>query len=147
MSTPTELYLPASLPYPIKLVALVAQPNTDVHRGARLLDYSFTHKVPDARPELRFGTWDSSIEGTLTKWNFKRGDTVSERRARETPAVLILEPCKHGVQLGGLCCLCGKDMTRCVLLLRTHTTPSSRLPAATALITRASQTRPARPSR
>ncbi|KAI0778754.1 hypothetical protein BD413DRAFT_660951 [Trametes elegans] len=111
MSTPTELYLPASLPYPIKVVALVAQPNTDVHRGARLLDYSFTHKVPDARPELRFGTWDSSIEGTLTKWNFKQGDTVSERRARETPAVLILEPCKHGVQLGGLCCLCGKDMT------------------------------------
>ncbi|KAI8990580.1 hypothetical protein BD414DRAFT_484090 [Trametes punicea] len=111
MSSPTELYLPPSLPYPIKVVSLPAQPNSDVHRGARLLDYSFTHKSPDAPPELRFGTWDSSVEGTLTKWNFKQGDTISERRARETPAVYILEPCKHGVQLGGLCCLCGKDMT------------------------------------
>ncbi|KAI0334357.1 hypothetical protein GY45DRAFT_1351503 [Cubamyces sp. BRFM 1775] len=111
MSSPTELYLPPALPYPIKLVSLAARPNADVQRGARLLDYSFTYRTPDAPPELRFGTWDSSIEGTLTKWNFKQGDTISERRARETPAVLILEPCKHGVQLGGLCCLCGKDMT------------------------------------
>ncbi|KAH9897828.1 hypothetical protein C8Q73DRAFT_788059 [Cubamyces lactineus] len=111
MSSPTELYLPPALPYPIKLVSLAIHPNADVQRGARLLDYSFTYKTPDAPPELRFGTWDSSIEGTLTKWNFKQGDTISERRARETPAVLILEPCKHGVQLGGLCCLCGKDMT------------------------------------
>ena len=114
MSSPTELYLPPALPYPIKLLKLAIQPNADVQRGARLLDYSFTYKSPspDAVPELRFGTWDASIEGTLTKWNFKQGDTISDRRARETPAVLILEPCKHGVQLGGLCCLCGKDMTR-----------------------------------
>ncbi|KAI0660647.1 hypothetical protein C8Q70DRAFT_913594 [Cubamyces menziesii] len=113
MSSPTELYLPPALPYPIKLLKLAIQPNADVQRGARLLDYSFTYKSPspDAVPELRFGTWDASIEGTLTKWNFKQGDTISDRRARETPAVLILEPCKHGVQLGGLCCLCGKDMT------------------------------------
>ncbi|KAI0360995.1 hypothetical protein OH77DRAFT_384561 [Trametes cingulata] len=111
MSSPTELYLPPSLPYPIRIVSLAQKPNTDVQRGARLLDYSFTHKSPDAPPELRFGTWDSAVEGTLTRWNFKQGDTVSERRARDTPAVLILEPCKHGVQLGGLCCLCGKDMT------------------------------------
>ncbi|OSD03375.1 hypothetical protein PYCCODRAFT_1409741 [Trametes coccinea BRFM310] len=113
MSSPTELYLPPSLPYPIKLVSLAALPDSQVQRGSRLLDYSFTYRSPgsDAPPELRFGTWDSSVEGTLTKWNFKQGDTVSERRARETPAVFILEPCKHGVQLGGLCCLCGKDMT------------------------------------
>ncbi|KAL1951122.1 hypothetical protein VTO73DRAFT_271 [Trametes versicolor] len=111
MSSPTELYLPPSLPYPIKLVKLAARTNSDVQRGTRLLDYSFTHRAPDAPPELRFGTWDASVEGTLAKWNFTQGDSISERRARESPAVLILEPCKHGVQLGGLCCLCGKDMT------------------------------------
>ncbi|KAI0639989.1 hypothetical protein C8Q77DRAFT_1083965 [Trametes polyzona] len=111
MSSPTELYLPPSLPYPIRLVSLAARPNSELQRGTRLLDYSFTHRAPDAPPELRFGTWDASIEGTLTKWNFNQGDTISERRARETPALLVLEPCKHGVQLGGLCCLCGKDMT------------------------------------
>ncbi|OBZ79019.1 RNA polymerase II subunit A C-terminal domain phosphatase [Grifola frondosa] len=76
--------------------------------------YSVTHLLtsiltPD--PELRFGTWDSAVEGTLSKWNFKPGDIVSQRRAKESPAVYIMEPCKHGVQLGGLCCLCGKDMT------------------------------------
>ncbi|KAI0756315.1 hypothetical protein C8Q80DRAFT_1127923 [Daedaleopsis nitida] len=113
MSSSTELYLPPSLPYPIKLVSLAVQPNFDVQRGSRLLDYSFTHRPPDpgARPELRFGTWDSSLEGTITKWSFAKGQIISERMARETPAAYILEPCKHGVQLGGLCCLCGKDMT------------------------------------
>ncbi|KAI9068710.1 hypothetical protein FKP32DRAFT_1587477, partial [Trametes sanguinea] len=113
MSSPTELHLPPFLPYPIKLVSLALRPDSEVQRGSRLLDYSYTYKPPgpDARPELRFGTWDSPVEGTLTKWNFKQGDTISERRARETPAVFVLEPCKHGMQVSGLCCICGKDMT------------------------------------
>ena len=114
MSSPTELYLPPTLPYPIKLVSLALAPDAPVQRGTRLLDYSYTHLAPDAPPELRFGTWDSSLEGTLARWSFANGDIVSDRRARETPAAYILEPCKHGVQLGGLCCLCGKDMTRFV---------------------------------
>ena len=130
MSSPTELYLPTTLPYPIKLVSLAVAPDADIQRGSRLLDYSFTHVVPDARPEVRFGTWDCSIEGTLTKWSFSKGDTISERRARETPAVHILEPCKHGVQLGGLCCLCGKDMTRFV----PHTRSQSNALASSALV-------------
>ncbi|KAI0699349.1 hypothetical protein C8T65DRAFT_581279 [Cerioporus squamosus] len=111
MSSPSELFLPPSLPYPIKVVSLAVQPNADVQRGSRLLDYSFTHTAPDARPELRFGTWDSPVEGTVSRWSIAKGDTISHRRARESPALHILEPCKHGVQLGGLCCLCGKDMT------------------------------------
>ncbi|TFK88665.1 hypothetical protein K466DRAFT_520487 [Polyporus arcularius HHB13444] len=111
MSSPSDLYLPPSLPYPIKVVSLAVPPDADVHRGTRLLDYSFTHTAPDARPELRFGTWDSPIEGTLSKWSIAKGDVISQRRARESPALQVLEPCKHGVQLGGLCCLCGKDMT------------------------------------
>ncbi|RPD82230.1 hypothetical protein L226DRAFT_556142 [Lentinus tigrinus ALCF2SS1-7] len=111
MSSPSELYLPPSLPYPIKVVSLAVQPNADVQRGTRLLNYSFTHTAPDARPELRFGTWDSSIEGTVSSWAIAKDDIISHRRAREAPVLSILEPCKHGVQLGGLCCLCGKDMT------------------------------------
>lgn len=113
MSETTDLHLPAHLPYPIKVVAHAVQPNASIERGTRLLSYSFKHVSKDNNEsETRFGTWDSSIEGTVDKWLFKVGDTVSQRRAAETPAIKVLEPCKHGMQLGGLCCLCGKDMTR-----------------------------------
>ncbi|KAI0684753.1 hypothetical protein BC835DRAFT_1523744 [Cytidiella melzeri] len=111
MSSPTDLYLPPHLPYPIKIVAHAAQPNATVERGTRLLSYSFTHTSAEKEKETRFGTWDSSIEGTVEKWFLKVGETVSQRRAIEAPAVVVNEPCKHGMQLGGLCCLCGKDMT------------------------------------
>ena len=114
MSSPTELKLPTSLPYPIKLVSLAAQPNTDVQRGTRLLDYSFAYVYPDGRTEPRFGTWDSPLEGTLTRWAFKNGEVIQRSRAEASPAVYILEPCKHGIVFGGLCGICGKDLTRCV---------------------------------
>ena len=111
MSDTTELFLPPHLPYPIKVVAHAVRPAESVQRGTRLLSYSFTHDSPETGKEIRFGTWDSSIEGSVDSWAFKPGDTVSQRRAREIPAIKILEPCKHGIQLGGLCCICGKDMT------------------------------------
>lgn len=116
MSSPTELHLPPSFPYPIKVVSLDADSSTEVQRGTRLLSYSFVHlsTAPGAQPETRFGTWDSAVEGTLFKWNFRPGDVISERKARDKPVVLVTEPCKHGVQIGGLCGLCGKDMTECV---------------------------------
>ncbi|KIP11789.1 hypothetical protein PHLGIDRAFT_27787 [Phlebiopsis gigantea 11061_1 CR5-6] len=111
MSDTTELFLPPHLPYPIKVVAHAVHPAESVQRGTRLLSYSFTHDSPETGKEIRFGTWDSSIEGSVDSWAFRPGDVVSQRRAREVPAIKILEPCKHGIQLGGLCCICGKDMT------------------------------------
>lgn len=113
-SSPTELYLPPSFPYPIKVVSIDAQSPTSIHRGTRLLSYSFVHlpAVPNAQPETRFGTWDAAIEGAVDKWNIASGDVISARKAKEKPVVVILEPCKHGMQLGGLCVLCGKDMTK-----------------------------------
>ncbi|KAF7970876.1 hypothetical protein HWV62_22700 [Athelia sp. TMB] len=110
---PTPLHLPSTLPFPIKVVSLDAPLRTPVTRGTRLLTYSFVYlpAAPNAEPETRFGTWDSSIEGALERWAVKAGDVVSARRARERCALEILEPCTHGVQIGGLCGLCGKDMT------------------------------------
>lgn len=149
MSSPTELYLPTTLPYPIKLVSLAVAPDADIQRGSRLLEYSYTYLDPDARPQLRFGTWDSSLEGTFSRWAFNKDDIISAQRAREHPAAYILEPCKHGVQLGGLCCLCGKDMTRFVLTPR----PPAACAACpdnsswVALITQVSPTRRVRRSR
>ncbi|KAF9486425.1 hypothetical protein BDN70DRAFT_869968 [Pholiota conissans] len=115
-SSPTEVYLPHTLPYPIKIVSIDAATNQDVQRGTRLLSYSFVY-LPTAlpnqepKPEARFGTWDSALEGSVRSWNIKAGDVISNKKAKDRPALVIVEPCKHGMQLGGLCVLCGKDMT------------------------------------
>ena len=113
-SSPSQLHLPPHFPFPIKVTSLDISKTHYVARGERLLSYSFVHlaNTPGAQPETRFGTWDSSIEGTLDTWNIKPGDVVSRRSAAEKPVVVIIEPCKHGMQLGGLCVLCGKDMTK-----------------------------------
>jgi RNA polymerase II subunit A-like phosphatase len=112
----TELYLPPNFPYPIKVVSLDVASRASVQRGTRLLSYSFIHvpSSPNSKPESRYGTWDSAVEGTVDAWKIKPGDIISEREARYKPVVLVTEPCKHGVQIGGLCGLCGKDMTEYV---------------------------------
>jgi RNA polymerase II subunit A-like phosphatase len=112
--SPTELYLPSSFPYPIKVVSLDAKPSSNITRGTRLLSYSFVYlpNVSEAQPETRFGTWDSAIEGKLSAWKVRVGDVVSHKKAKDKPVVVVIEPCKHGVQLGGLCVICGKDMTK-----------------------------------
>jgi RNA polymerase II subunit A-like phosphatase len=116
-SSATELYLPSSFPYPIKVVSIDASPATIVQRGTRLFSYSFVHVParPDAQPESRFGTWDSAVDGTVQAWKVKPGEVISQRRAKDRPVVLVLEECKHGMQISGLCVLCGKDMTKYVV--------------------------------
>ncbi|KAF8665249.1 hypothetical protein AX16_000271 [Volvariella volvacea WC 439] len=112
-SSPTDLYLPSSFPFPIKIASIDAPASSQVERGTRLLTYSFRYKssASGSQPETRFGTWDSAIEGTIDAWNVKPGDVISRRSAQEQPVLTAIEPCKHGMQLGGLCVLCGKDMT------------------------------------
>ncbi|THV06613.1 hypothetical protein K435DRAFT_815972 [Dendrothele bispora CBS 962.96] len=111
--SPTQLYLPPSFPYPIKVVSIDTNVSSEIERGTRLLSYSFVYlsRTAGAQPETRFGTWDSAIEGTLKSWNIRAGDVISQRKAKEKPVGIVIEPCKHGMQLGGLCVLCGKDMT------------------------------------
>jgi RNA polymerase II subunit A-like phosphatase len=118
----TELYLPTSLPFPIKITRIPLKSPTEISRGTNLLSYSYVHcdkptaDEPEPEPEVRYGTWDSPIEGTIDKWTVRPGDTVSAKQAKGQPVLFVNEPCKHGMQLGGLCCLCGKDMTEYVLL-------------------------------
>ena len=107
----TELSLLPELPYPIIVSSLDLHPPSEVSRGSRLLTYSFTYLSSAAGAfETRFGTWDSPIEGTLDLWKVKPGDSISQKRGQEA-VVLVKEPCKPGMQVGGLCGLCGKDMT------------------------------------
>jgi RNA polymerase II subunit A-like phosphatase len=113
-ASPTDLYLPQSFPYPIRVVSIDAQPQSSIQRGTRLISYSFVHlpNTPDAQGEARFGTWDSAIEGTVNAWKIKVGDVISLKKAKDRPVAVVIEPCKHGMQVGGLCVLCGKDMTK-----------------------------------
>jgi RNA polymerase II subunit A C-terminal domain phosphatase len=113
MASSTELYLPSNLPYPIKIISLGFFPSASIERGNNLLNYSYAYVSPEKNgfPELRYGSWESPIQGTIDNWTIRPGDHVSARRASEKPVLLVTEPCKHGIQLGGLCCLCGKDMT------------------------------------
>ena len=112
--SPTDLFLPSTFPYPIKITSLDAKQSADVVRGTRLLSYSFVYlpSSPNALPETRFGTWDSAIEGKLSAWKLNVGDVISKKKARDSSVVVVLEPCKHGMQLSGLCVICGKDMTK-----------------------------------
>ncbi|KIK70552.1 hypothetical protein GYMLUDRAFT_253918 [Collybiopsis luxurians FD-317 M1] len=111
--SPTEVYLPPSFPYPIKISSIDVAASSIIERGTRLLSYSFVYlaHAPGSQPETRFGTWDSAIDGTLKSWNLKVGDVISQKKAKDKPAAVVVEPCKHGMQLQGLCVLCGKDMT------------------------------------
>lgn len=114
-SSATELFLPQSFPYPIKVVSVDAATDSVVQRGTRLLSYSFDYAPhPEAQPEPRFGTWDSAVDGILQAWKVRPGEIISQRKAKDRPVVLVLEECKHGMQISGLCVLCGKDMTKCV---------------------------------
>jgi RNA polymerase II subunit A C-terminal domain phosphatase len=114
----TPLYLPDTLPYPIRIATIDSPVSASLSRGARLLTYSYTF-VPKPDPdgktspnETRFGTWDMPVEGTIDRWNFRKGQTVFAQMADETPAVIVKEACTHDVQAFGLCALCGKDMTK-----------------------------------
>jgi RNA polymerase II subunit A C-terminal domain phosphatase len=119
MADESDLHLPRDLPYPITVVDLHAKPAVSVRPGTRLLTYSFLSAPAnkDAQPDKLYGTWDCPVEGTLARWNIQPREVVSRDRARQRPAVFISEPCKHGVQMGGLCALCGKDMTECAIPL------------------------------
>ncbi|KAH9486412.1 RNA polymerase II subunit A C-terminal domain phosphatase [Psilocybe cubensis] len=112
-SEPTPLHLPQNLPYPLKITSLNAAQNATVDRKSRLLEYSFVYSPPgpEQLPETRFGTWDSTLDGVVKAWNLKVGDVVTRKKAAESPAIFVVEPCKHEIQISGLCALCAKDMT------------------------------------
>lgn len=73
------------------------------------MHYSFKYKSLD-QPEVetRYGTWESPVEGTINFWNISTGDEVSKNYG---PVLVVTEPCKHGLQIAGMCANCGKDMT------------------------------------
>ena len=112
-SSSSQLFLPPGTPFPVTVVTIQAKPSDSVQRGSPLLTYSFSSQPssPGGRPQVLFGVWDCPVEGTIERWCVKERDVIA---SDEKLVLYISEPCKHGVQMGGLCALCGKDMTECV---------------------------------
>ncbi|KAG8981607.1 Carboxy-terminal domain (CTD) phosphatase, partial [Tulasnella sp. 427] len=120
----TSIYLPATLPYPVVITSIAAQQSTTVERGTKLLHYSFEFtprrtyspdpsvKAPAPKAEKRFSSWESTAEGVIQEWHIRSGQVITSQAAKETPALTILEPCSHSMQINGLCSQCGKDMTQ-----------------------------------
>jgi RNA polymerase II subunit A C-terminal domain phosphatase len=109
MSEQTDLSLPALLPYPVKITKLLVSSGDTIERTQPLLDYSFKYKSPETgKTETRYGTWESKVDGKVEFWNVDRGDEIEKDYG---PVLVVTEPCKHGMQLAGMCTICGKDMT------------------------------------
>lgn len=109
MSEPTDLVLPKSLPYPIKVTKILVAAGDNIQRGTPLLYYSYKHYLrEDKTTETCYGTWESYVEGRVDLWNIDLGDEVDKDYG---PVLVVTEPCKHGTQIMGMCADCGKDMT------------------------------------
>ncbi|KAL9615536.1 MAG: hypothetical protein Q9167_000049 [Letrouitia subvulpina] len=111
-----QLRLPHGLHYPITVTELLKQPNDNVERFAPLFSYFYKTTVTEGddrgdewQIEKTFPTrFESSVEGVLKRWSINKGAVIS-RPGLEIAE--IEEPCAHGVQFGGMCVNCGKDMT------------------------------------
>ncbi|KAI0049263.1 hypothetical protein FA95DRAFT_1489590 [Auriscalpium vulgare] len=108
MSSSSDLSLPPTTPFPVRVISIHSKPSSSIARGTRLITYAFKSTGTPGAPSELFGTWDSPVEGTVSRWYIKEHDVVS----RPTRVVSIQEPCKHEIQQGGLCAVCGADMTR-----------------------------------
>ncbi|KAH0558395.1 hypothetical protein GP486_004948 [Trichoglossum hirsutum] len=110
-----RLLLPKSLHYPITVTELLQQPNDNVERFAPLFSYFYQTTVTEGnrfgeehQVERKFPTvFESPVEGILTAWKISKGMMIQS----SIDVAEIEEPCSHSVQFGGLCSLCGKDMT------------------------------------
>ncbi|QIW95602.1 hypothetical protein AMS68_001120 [Peltaster fructicola] len=111
-----RLYTPDNLHYPIKVTKLLCRPGDDVKRDQTLFNYEYTSKVHESSAENPEGyeverTWparfESELEGKVNELTVAPGQILVKRAL----VADIEEPCKHEVQFGGICAICGTDVT------------------------------------
>lgn len=115
-----NLMLPHSLYYPITITSLSKQPGDQIEKFNKLLEYKFQTAVwedddfgnPEKVMKWFIGTWESPLAGELKQWYAKVGDVI---QGPGFDIVQIEEPCAHAVQFGGLCAICGLDLTKYVV--------------------------------
>ncbi|EHA23048.1 RNA polymerase II subunit A C-terminal domain phosphatase [Aspergillus awamori] len=109
------LRLPPSLHYPITVTSLLKQPGDKVERDEALFWYVYQTTVTEGDGlgnkvdvKRKFPTkFESTVDGEVVQWKISKGDVIDE----PVDVLEIDEPCAHEVQFGGLCAICGKDMT------------------------------------
>ncbi|KAK4235550.1 hypothetical protein C8A03DRAFT_46330 [Achaetomium macrosporum] len=104
------------LRYPITIVRLLKSPGEPIKKQEPLLEYSFKwmREIVDEiggntrqEEQTTTVTWDSPTDGELAQWHITEG----QRIVADRPCMVVKEECSHAVQFGGLCAMCGKDMT------------------------------------
>ncbi|KAL2132337.1 hypothetical protein VTI74DRAFT_3941 [Chaetomium olivicolor] len=111
-----EIRLGSRLRYPITIVKLLKAPGDKIKKQEPLLQYSFKwmKEVGDTirgdtweEEQTTIVTWESPTDGELTQWRIREGQRVTA----DTGCMVVKEECSHDIQYGGLCAMCGKDMT------------------------------------
>ncbi|KAI9822321.1 MAG: Carboxy-terminal domain (CTD) phosphatase [Pycnora praestabilis] len=110
------LRLAEGLHYPITVTELLKQPNEYVERLAPLFSYTYMTTVTEGNKygdtyqvERPFSTqYQSTVDGTLKEWKIHQGMIITNSSA---DIAKFDEPCSHDMQFGGMCTMCGKDMT------------------------------------
>ncbi|KAH3674536.1 hypothetical protein WICMUC_003213 [Wickerhamomyces mucosus] len=122
MSEITELKLPESLPFPVKILSVDVQKGADIKKHQHIIRYSYW-EFQDApfeqdgqndgyqqRKKVRVdlvGSYESPIDGVIDQVTVRVGDEIL---SQDQTIVKVIEPCSHAVQFGGLCAVCGKSL-------------------------------------
>ncbi|ODV94162.1 hypothetical protein PACTADRAFT_44864 [Pachysolen tannophilus NRRL Y-2460] len=112
MST-TSIKLPKSVPFPVVVVSVLMKPNEHIDKHTTVLKYKYWEyredpKDSDKKVREEFGgSFEIPVSGELKEVKVQPGDEIIHS---EQEIATILEPCKHSIQYGGLCALCGADL-------------------------------------
>lgn len=110
----TSISLPASVPFPVTVTAVMCRPGDEVKKHTTLIKYRYWDYQDDPNlketnpPKIRverIGTFESPIEGEVTEIEVGVNDEIAHSGVQ---LCKVQEACSHTVQYGGLCALCGK---------------------------------------
>ncbi|EPX72953.1 CTD phosphatase Fcp1 [Schizosaccharomyces octosporus yFS286] len=112
----TPIRLPNTLNYPIEIAKCLVPAGTYVKRHTPLLLYRFFTKVKQDRDD---GTeeyvdrefieqFECPVEGELVQWEVKNDEQLDSNLK---VIAKLHEPCTHEVHYGGLCAICGENIT------------------------------------
>ncbi|ODV66079.1 hypothetical protein HYPBUDRAFT_158104 [Hyphopichia burtonii NRRL Y-1933] len=116
MSELTPITLPQSVPFPVSITAILYRDGDFINRHSTIFKYKYWdyQDDPNSKEETppkirveRIGTFESPIEGELTRMNVHIHQEIPHSGVE---LCSIKEPCGHAVQYGGLCALCGKSV-------------------------------------
>lgn len=112
----TPIHLPNSLNYPIEIASCLVPQGSYVKKGTPLLLYRFFTKVKEDQEDGSevyvdrefVEQFECPVEGELVEWAVKKEESIENF---SKIVAKLHEPCTHEVNYGGLCAICGKNIT------------------------------------